>query len=493
MSPGSFLVQARNLLITRAPSGDQSPIVKPPGTPKQGTDATKQSPSVSKAASTPRSVTGPASGAKPGALSSGGSSQNVSKAAPSPKPVPGPGSDMKSGALVSGGSSPAPTSSPAVKGLQSSKHASPISKPVSAPATAKGPPAKESPGSGSQPSPAQTSTPQKNEKPQAGNEDAEDVLIDTSTTPSTDEMLSSSMNRMSLMSPGIKDLSEIDFQRDAMETPTQQRTVRPPPGLIHTGQPNFDDAMVKYMERPPGLVHRQKISNFEDAMAEYEMEKVSDDMDLETPPDEPSNPEIDGYRRQISELRDIIKMKELSSGTLRFMEASIQDLETKLNEALKGSSETPQPSAGSRGQEDANKPCTPQATVSNTSMPANNEAGVALETAIKRVESKANSRPKDSPGPSTISPSRLKAAVAAPPFVPAKKPSFTQYRSPHDSISSDSTIFQQQPFNTSDHIFGDHLLPGRRNRQPSVSKLDASKQPYHPDGTSHPRACRRTC
>jgi len=74
---------------------------------------------------------------------------------------------------------------------------------------------------------------------------------------------------------------------------------------------------------------------------------------------------------------------------------------------------------------------------------------------------------------------RLKQAVTAPPFHP-RASSFSGYRSPTDSISSDSTAppstpvptrraaipnrappAAAEPESTSDHIFGDHLLPGR--------------------------------
>ena len=77
---------------------------------------------------------------------------------------------------------------------------------------------------------------------------------------------------------------------------------------------------------------------------------------------------------------------------------------------------------------------------------------------------------------------RLKQAVAAPPFYP-RVSSFSGYRSPTNSISSDSTAPPPTPVpirrvaspirvppapaepesTTSDHIFGDHLLPGRHS------------------------------
>ncbi|OJJ87077.1 uncharacterized protein ASPGLDRAFT_1123989 [Aspergillus glaucus CBS 516.65] len=82
---------------------------------------------------------------------------------------------------------------------------------------------------------------------------------------------------------------------------------------------------------------------------------------------------------------------------------------------------------------------------------------------------------------------RLRQAVTAPPFYP-RVSSFSGYRSPTNSISSDSTAPPPTPVpirraanpirvppapdepesTTSDHIFGDHLLPGRRSRTTSL-------------------------
>lgn len=273
---------------------------------------------------------------------------------------------------------------------------------------------------------------------------------------------------MTLMSPGIKELADLDFMRDAKDTLLQKRTIPPPPGLAHTGKTNFDEAMAEYMGRgPPGLVHQGDIP-FEQAMAKYE-EKESAATDLEMSSEE-SDPLIDGYRREISVLKDFINTKALSSGTVRAMEASIQELETKIQEVLKGSQGNQQPSAGNRGQEIANGPATPQNAASNAFVPKKGEA--APETAIKGTELQPGSQPKTSRG--LISPSRLKTAVTATPFVPGRKSSFAQYRCPQNSISSESTIFQQPTATTPEHIFGDHLLPGQRALQVSAPRSGIS-------------------
>lgn len=95
---------------------------------------------------------------------------------------------------------------------------------------------------------------------------------------------------------------------------------------------------------------------------------------------------------------------------------------------------------------------------------------------------------------------RLRQAVTAPPFYP-RVSSFSGYRSPTNSISSDSTAppstpvptrhvampirappSAAEPESTFDHIFGDHLLPGRRSRTPSSLREVSSTSRTSSDG-----------
>lgn len=96
---------------------------------------------------------------------------------------------------------------------------------------------------------------------------------------------------------------------------------------------------------------------------------------------------------------------------------------------------------------------------------------------------------------------RLRQAVTAPPFYP-RVSSFSGYRSPTNSISSDSTAPPPTPVpipraaipirvppapaepesTTSDHIFGDHLLPGRCSRTTSSLREVSSTSRTSSDG-----------
>lgn len=92
---------------------------------------------------------------------------------------------------------------------------------------------------------------------------------------------------------------------------------------------------------------------------------------------------------------------------------------------------------------------------------------------------------------------RLRQAVTASPFYP-RTSSFSGYRSPTNSISSDSTVPLSTPVpipaaisirsppppaeseSASEHIFGDHLLPGRRSR--TASSLRSISSTSQSDG-----------
>lgn len=87
---------------------------------------------------------------------------------------------------------------------------------------------------------------------------------------------------------------------------------------------------------------------------------------------------------------------------------------------------------------------------------------------------------------------RPKQAITAPPFCP-RVSSFSGYRSPTNSISSDSTAPPPTPVPSrrapaepesinSDHIFGDHLLPGRHSRTTSSLREVSSMSRTSPDG-----------
>lgn len=170
------------------------------------------------------------------------------------------------------------------------------------------------------------------------------------------------------------------------------------------------------------------------------------------------------YRREISIIDNLIETTSLSDEFLYKLKDCRKELESKLHQNEQLSTANPASSAQEQQQQADNR---------------------------KQLTSKLQSTPSlESP---------LKHAVTASPFVP-RNPSFTTYRSPTHSVSSDSSslssppirppIFKPTPPNPSpiienqepsdsSHIIGDHLLPGRRARQdslPKSGKLPLSEQ-----------------
>lgn len=414
-------------------------------------------------------------------------SPNSSKAAPTRDGPTG----TKSGALASRVSTPTRTPSAVnnqgnraiPKSLSSSQHASPFSKPL-------GTPAKQSPVN------PQQSTPQKpapqDEAPQAGLDSTENALLDLSTTPSTDEMLSSSMNKMSLMSPGMNELKGVDFTQCSEDTSRPESPIVSSPDVPHPAKVSESSQKKGPTHPPPGLVHPGD-RTFEEAMDEYEKtEKGPADTDQETP-SESNTPGIDHWRREISEINNFMSTTTLSSGTMTLMQATLRELERKIEESLQKPSGIPSQSGGIGEQKVGTLPSTPLVSASNGSLPITRresqlrksyQTSPTPQMSTKGGNIHPSPQPKKSPR--TKSPSPLRSAVTAAPFVPGRRTSVTQYRSPQNSISSESTIFQQPLSVPEGHIFGNHLLPGQHTLPSSASKFDASpsKSSYHSDGMS---------
>lgn len=112
----------------------------------------------------------------------------------------------------------------------------------------------------------------------------------------------------------------------------------------------------------------------------------------------------------------------------------------------------------------------------------------AENTPTKQVEKPPISKTEDNPGSQ-----RLRKAINAPPFYPRSR-NFSGYRSPINSTSSDSTPpptpspsrskaipinrpsqVLEKPEPPTEHIFGDHLLPGRRSRDASALRSTDGK------------------
>lgn len=128
-----------------------------------------------------------------------------------------------------------------------------------------------------------------------------------------------------------------------------------------------------------------------------------------------------------------------------------------------------------------------------------------VETPFERTPAKHDRSPSVSQLEDSPSFQRLKKAVTAPPFYP-RSSSFSGYRSPINSIASDSTSPPPTPVPTrsraipimktapppadseaaAGHIFGDHLLPGRRSLDASSKSISSIL--HTSDGTSkcHP-------
>ena len=191
------------------------------------------------------------------------------------------------------------------------------------------------------------------------------------------------------------------------------------------------------------------------------------------------------YQRQLALLSAVLEgttLAVLGDEYCQKLKDCKQELEAKIKEVRQGPPES-----------------------SNQLQQASELSSTLHETTLKEAETPAKDTPSeqdrktDTPSPEgSASSLRLKQAVLAPVFHP-RSSSFCGYRSPKNSISSNSTSppltpaptrsaaipirappapeIPANPEPTTSHIFGDHLLPGRRSRvasQKSISSISGT-------------------
>lgn len=343
-----------------------------------------------------------------------------------------------------------------------------------------------------------------------------DLLLNvTVSPPSSDESISSRLGKMTLSSPGIKELQGIDFHLDSSYH-TSQETLPPPPGLPHPAKNiNSEQHRVEKKEEfeakapqktltpaPPGLVHPGEKINFDQFLSD---KNKPQDTSCKKPTAVPSNSQIETWRREISDIDNFIIDKSPDSLTVQALITLKKGFEAKIRNALKGSIDTPtaHPRESQKQKISASQTANPTGASSKVSQTLQQEESKepkvgrlrsTQSTTIEKEESQPRLRPANSPTKKISSP--LAAAVTAAPFVPGRMASFTQYRSRQSSASSDSTVFHQAPStisshevttshnlaSTFSHIIGDHLLPGHCNRESTQSlsnEYHISGKPSH--------------
>ncbi|PYH95157.1 hypothetical protein BO71DRAFT_429316 [Aspergillus ellipticus CBS 707.79] len=280
----------------------------------------------------------------------------------------------------------------------------------------------------------------------------DDVLLDFSSTPPEQSFLSGTPG--TIISPSFEDLKGLDFQQDRVETPTRQCSTSPETPVPRESAVSLDARETSTMDHSPTSGEQSDMP-------------------------EPSS--VQDMRREIDMLCELINSFSLSDERRETLRQCKNELEEKLNMSLKltvpqGTGDqteekrTSQISEPVVGKDEASEEaCTDETTLQKTKTD---------KTELSTVQVLAS--------PSTQS--RLN--VTATPFVPHQ--SYQSHRSPANSISSDSTRIQQtpcrdprhsslsrpldslqqqttgenplpgRPLDPLQHIFGDHLLPGRR-------------------------------
>ncbi|RJE24140.1 hypothetical protein PHISCL_03514 [Aspergillus sclerotialis] len=511
-SPSDFLSAARSMLQTRAPSDTPSRPVQdfggqPSHTTRPGDLATLKQ-EVPKPSPTHELLPASASRAKPDA------------SAHNQNPTPTPINAADKGGL------------PIPRSTRPSLRSSTESMKIGFPTYALESPSKRTATPKPQASRVQDLTPIKR-----GNANA-DLLVDvTASTPSTDESLAKRLNKMTL-SPAIEELQGLVFEQDIpsntssqgatsllsgpshprrkidfeqyvidnkgkarqdtdLGTP-QSHEVAPSShdvleGNIHAdenemGPKDMGHETQKEILPPPGLTPPKHKVDFKQYLTEKE-EVETQSLSVQAPSIAPSNPQVESYRGELAELKEFIKSKSPDSFTVRSVKSMIQELEAKIHDALHESSNIASTNLKENsGQEavDDSQIATPTKRSSKAPMEIHGEKSDAKEAehfvdSIVKEQNQRGARREGSPTPK--SPSSLRAAVTAAPFVPGRGPSLAHYRSPPESIASDSTSFHQSTsvsdrvfsttrhdISSSSHIIGDHLLPGQCERQTSGSK-----------------------
>lgn len=262
-----------------------------------------------------------------------------------------------------------------------------------------------------------------------GKEPQNDILLDFGTTPPEP----SSMHEKHLKSPAFEDLRGIDF-----EHPPDTTSLR-----VTTNERSTSEKISKELRK-----------------SEFYKGTVSS-----------SNGTIDrDYEREIFLLSVFLESTTLGDefcGPLKKIKAEIEEM-------FRESQKTP--ASGTQQNIDSESSITA----------AQPKTTPEIRTPLEDTPTKHAKKPSVSPLDEIASAQRLRQAVNAAPFYP-RSSSFSGYRSPINSISSDSTSppstpvpsqptqskaipirklspVPAEPENPTEHIFGDHLLPGRRPR-----------------------------
>lgn len=283
------------------------------------------------------------------------------------------------------------------------------------------------------------------EKPQG-------MLLDVSTT-TPERSPSQAQHDALLTSPAFQDLKGIDF-RNSADTTASERT-------------SNEVEKTEYFDKS-----HTKVSNDDEESVEY-------------------------LQRGISVLSEFLESTNLEDVYSQKTKDCRRKLEVLLKKCLRVANQL-QGSSAHGELPNCESESTTIADPSKTT-PSDTETPFG-RTPPKHDESPSVSQLEDSP-----SSQRLRKAVTAPPFC-QRSSSFNGYRSPINSIASDSTSPPPTPVPTrsraisimktppppadletaAGHIFGDHLLPGRRS--PGTSSRSISSTSNTSDGTSkcHP-------
>lgn len=266
-----------------------------------------------------------------------------------------------------------------------------------------------------------------------------DVLLDFGTTPPEP----SSMHEKHLKSPAFEDLRGIDFEHS----------------------PDTTSLRVTTNERPTSEKAPNELRKSEFYKGTVSSSNGTSDRD---------------YEREIFLLSVFLESTTLGDefcGPLKKIKAEIEEM---FRESQKTPASGAQPNINSESSATAAQPkTTPE-----------------ILTPLERTPTNHAKKPSVSPLDESASAQRLRQAVNAAPFYP-RSSSFGGYRSPINSISSDSTSppstpvpsqptqskaipirkpspASAEPEHPTDHIFGDHLLPGRSSRVASTLQSPSS-------------------
>lgn len=287
-----------------------------------------------------------------------------------------------------------------------------------------------------------------------------DVLLDFGTTPPEP----SPMHEKHLKSPAFEDLRGIDFEHS----------------------PDTTSSRVTTNERLTSEKIQDELRKSEFYKGTISSSNGTSDRD---------------YEREIFLLSVFLESTTLGDefcGPLKKIKAEIEEM-------FHGSQKTPTTCTKSQLQGAASEP--QKTPASDTQPNINSESSTTaaqpkttqeIRTPLEGTPTKHAKNSSVSPLDESVSAQRLRQAVNAVPFYP-RSSSFSGYRSPINSVSSDSTsppstpvpsqstrskaipigkpsTAPAEPKQPTEHIFGDHLLPGRRSRMASLQSPSSASR-----------------